>query len=185
MDAVFRPHRWTAADVQRMVEAGILAEDAPLELIDGALVTLSPQGSRHRMTTVRVRRRLEEAFGAGHYVQDHSPVAAGPDSLPEPDVAVVRGAERFDRHPGADEVVVVVEISETSQQQDQAKAAIYAGAGFAEYWNLDLPRRRLVRYLDPRAADREYATVHLLRDADTVEVAGSAIPVADLLPPPE
>lgn len=183
MSAVFELHRWTVPDLMRMVEAGLLDEDAPLELLDGVLYTTSPQGPRHRMTTVRVRRRLEQAFGPGHYVQDHSPVDAGPDSLPEPDVAVVRGSERFDRHPGAADVAVVVEIAETSQPRDREKASVYAAAGFAEYWVLDLVARRLVVHREPRPQHREYAVARTLRDGDVVLAGADEVPVRDLLPP--
>lgn len=183
MHAEWRRHRWTPDDVLRMVEAGVLDEDAPLELIDGELVVMSPQGPPHRMSTVRVRRRLERAFGPGHYLQDHSPVLAGPASLPEPDVAVVREPERFDRHPDAGDVPLVVELSVTSQEADRAKAGVYAGGGFREYWNLDLVGRRLTVYSEPRPEHREYARIAILREDEEVEVGGARVPVADLLPP--
>ena len=183
MDASFQRYKFTAVDVLRMVETGLLSEDAPIELIDGELCVMSPQGPPHRMTVVRVRRCLEAAFGAGFYVQDHSPVAAGPDSLPEPDIAVVREPERFDAHPGPSEVVLVVEISRTSQREDRAKAAVYAAAGFAEYWNLDLSARRLVVYREPHPADREYGLVAIHRDGEDVPVASTRVAVRALLPP--
>lgn len=166
-----------------MVEVGLLTEDAPLELIDGDLITVIPQGPVHRMSTVRVRRTLERVFGAGYYVQDHSPVQAGVDSLPEPDVAVVREPEVYDRHPAAADVMLVVEISNTSQAEDRVKAAVYAGGGFAEYWNLDLVARRLIVYTDPHPEDREYGRISILRETDQVLSGGRSIAVAELLPP--
>lgn len=107
MEAPFSPRRrrFTADEVMRMVETGILREDDPIELIDGELIEMSPQGPLHRSRTVRVRRLLEAAFGTGFHVQDRSPIDAGPSSLPAPDVAVIRtglgrGRGRHDR--GAD-----------------------------------------------------------------------------------
>ncbi len=178
-----RRHRWTAEDVARMVEAGVLREDDPLELLDGELIVVSPQGPRHRMSAVRVHRRLERAFGPGFYVQDHSPVLAAPDSLPEPDVAVVREPERFDRHPSAEDTPLVVEISSTSQREDRQKAEIYAAGGFPEYWILDLEARRLTVYRQPRPEARAYAVVTLYLEPDEVPVGSGRIPVAELLPP--
>lgn len=176
-------HEWTAADVLRMVEAGILSEDAPLELIDGELITVSPQGPRHRMSTVRVHRCLERAFGGGFYVQDHSPVQCGPNSLPEPDVAVVREPERYDRHPSAADVPLVVELSFTSHEQDRAKAAVYAAGGFPEYWIVDLVARRVTVFRHPDAALREYKLVSVHTEGDAVQGAVT-VSVTELLPPP-
>lgn len=164
-----------------MVEVGILREDDPLELIDGELIVMSPQGPSHRMSTVRVRRCLERVFGDGFYVQDHSPVQAGPNSLPEPDVAVVREPERFDRHPTSADVMLIVELSQTSQDDDRAKATIYARGGFEVYWNLDLVARRLVIYTDPHPD--EYRQITILGDNDTVSVGTGSIAVSALLPP--
>lgn len=174
--------RFTADEVLRMVEAGILGEDEPVELIDGELITVSPQGPRHRALTVKIHQVLEQAFGAGHHVQDHSPIAAGPDSLPEPDVAVVRGAidDWMDRHPGGADVPLVVEISVTSHKEDRSKAMVYARAGVETYWQLDVPARRLHVHTDP--VQGEYRTTRLATDEDEVGIAGTRIAVCDLLP---
>ncbi len=178
-----RRHRWTAEDLSRMVEAGLLQENDPLELIDGELIVMSPQGPRHRMSTVRVRRCLEQAFGPGFYVQDHSPVLAAADSVPEPDVAVVRLPEQFDRHPSAADVVLVVEISHSSQDEDRAKASVYAGGGFETYWNLDLVARRLMVYTDPHPGDREYRRIAVVGETERVTGGSGSVAVRDLLPP--
>ncbi|MEQ1571540.1 MAG: Uma2 family endonuclease [Myxococcota bacterium] len=176
--------RFTAADVTRMVAAGILGEDDPLELIDGELIIVSPQGTVHRGLTVRIRRLLEAAFGPSFHVQDHSPIDAGPDSLPEPDVAVVRGdVDTFlDHHPTGADLALVVEISVTTQAMDRAKAAVYARAGVAEYWNLDVEARRLTVYRHPHPDRAEYALAEFLHAEDHVAAASVTLPVSRLLP---
>ncbi len=178
--------RFTADEVLKMVATGILREDESLELIDGELVEMSPQGPLHRARTVTIHALLQSVFGATHHVQAHSPVDAGPHSLPEPDLAVVRGdaTELEDRHPSGGDVALVVEISVTSQLEDRAKASTYAAGGFAAYWNLDIPARRLTVYTDPRPELAEYATLRLFTEHDTVPVAGTTLAVADLLPTP-
>lgn len=186
MTSPFRPFRISTSLLEGMVGAGLLSEDAPVELLDGELCLVSPQGSRHRMATVRVRRALEAAFGDGHWVQDHSPVSAGPDSLPDPDVAVVHGPERYDTHPGPAEVVLVVELCETTHREAHAKARIYGQAGFREYWILDLPGRTLTVHTGSVPAGPGavgYGTVVVLADDASVEVAGARLAVLDLLPP--
>jgi Uma2 family endonuclease len=174
--------RFTADEVLRMVDAGILSEHEPVELIEGELITVSPQGPRHRALTVKIHQVLERVFGPDHHVQDHSPIAAGPDSLPEPDVAVVRGRvdDWMDRHPGGPDVPLVVEISVTSHATDRSKAAVYARAEVPEYWQVDVPGRRVHVHREPRAG--EYRTTHLATDVDEIEIAAARVAVADLLP---
>lgn len=75
-----------------MVEAGILREDEPLELVEGELVVMSPQGPAHGSTNVRLHRALSRVYEPAAHVQVQSHVEAGPHDLPEPDAAVIRGA---------------------------------------------------------------------------------------------
>ena len=77
-----------------MLEVGILDEDERLELLDGELVGRTPQSPVHAMTAEKVRRLLERAYGPGHHTRTHSPLAAGPTSLPEPVNATIRRASR-------------------------------------------------------------------------------------------
>jgi Uma2 family endonuclease len=116
-------------------------------------------------------------------VQDHSPIDAGPDSQPEPDVAVVRGDPRdlLDRHPSGADLALVVEISVTSHAEDRAKAAVYARAGVPEYWQLDVPARRVVVRTEPDGV--EYRATRLVADGEeVVHGSGVRVPVAALLP---
>ncbi|MEQ1568740.1 MAG: Uma2 family endonuclease [Myxococcota bacterium] len=178
-----RRHRFTADQVLAMVEAGILAQDARVELLHGELIEMSPQGPAHRGLTVHLRHLLEQRFGEGYHVQDHSPVAVGQDSLPEPDVAVVRGAIDFTHHPTGAQVVLVVEISATSHREDRAKVELYGAAGIPECWLVDVPRRRLLVYRDPRPELGGYAVCVVAGEGDSVGVAGAEVPVGALLPP--
>lgn len=177
--------RFTVDDVHRMVEAGVLDEHEPVELIDGALVVMTPQGPTHRGLTVVILERLQQAFRGDHHVQAHSPVRAGPDSLPEPDVAVVRGPARafLNAHPAAVDVPLVVEVAITSQAVDRAKASTYARAGFTAYWLLDVPARQLHVFTEPRS-DGVYASERTYRAGDRVPVptTPTELLVADLLP---
>lgn len=174
--------KFTADEVRQMVDAGILREDEPVELIAGELIVMSPQGPLHRSLAVVVHGVLQRAFGEAFHVQDHSPVDAGPNSQPEPDVAVVRGAPRdyVARLPTGADVPLVVEISVTSHRADEEKAGDYAAGGFAEYWQVQVPERRLVVRTSPTAG--EYRAVRIYADGDLVPVGGGAVAVAELLP---
>lgn len=181
------PHRGFTRDaVVRMVEAGILAEDEPLELIDGELVYTSPQGPLHSMLGERLCALLRERYPVGYVVISQRLIACGERSQPEPDVAVIRGSidnfVREARHPRATEAVLVVELSYTSQAVDAGKAPVYAAAGVPVYWHLDIVGRTLTVHTSPTAEG--YADSVTLTDGDDASFPGStgAVAISSLLP---
>jgi Uma2 family endonuclease len=176
-------HRFTVDQVMRMVEVGVLDEAASVELIDGELVAMSPQGPRHAGLAVVVRDLLLGCLPAGMHLRDHSPVDAGVWSMPEPDVAVVIGRQTafLDRHPSGADLALVVEISVTSQVFDRAKTTIYARMGVPEYWQLDVPARLLRVHTAPDANTGEYRLVSVRRDDESVVLLGHSLRIADLL----
>ena len=139
-----------------MVDAGVLGAEEHLELLEGELVLMSPQGPDRQWATVRVREALRAAYAAApeplHIVLvDHSPLEASPQSLPEPDLQVLRGrlADFAGRHPTGADVLLAVEVAATSQGRDRRKASIYAAAGIPTYWLLDLSARQLEVFTAP------------------------------------
>ncbi|MEZ4269285.1 MAG: Uma2 family endonuclease [Myxococcota bacterium] len=168
-----------------MVASGILAEDEPLELIDGALIVVSPQGPVHANLIYAIRRALEAVVPHSVCVRSHSPVDAGEASLPEPDLAVIRGDWRqyFARHPRGDELLLAVEVAHTSQAIDRRKARIYAAAGVPVYWLVDVPARCIEVRSDP-LPDGTYALTKLVGEAESLEVPGAEarLPASELLP---
>lgn len=168
--------RFTAEEVLRMVETGILSDDEPVELLDGELHVMTPQDPWHATTTKRVERLLEEAAGPGYHTRAHSPIGGGKHDLPEPDVALVRGEVEDYRksHPGADDILLVVEVARTSQSYDRAKAERYARAGIQTYWLLDLPAHRLELYAGPTPEGR-YTEHRILEPDASVRIPGTGI----------
>jgi Uma2 family endonuclease len=173
-----------------MARQGVLLDGDPVELLEGLLVkkmTISPS---HRRSTRRVRIALEGIAPSGCYVDAPSPVTLQ-RSEPEPDVVVVRGAEKDypDRHPGPQDLLMVVEVSDSSLRRDQGfKKAIYARAAIPVYWIVNLMDRRVEAYSDPTGAV-EQPNYRLRRDfgeADDVPVVidgceVARIPVRDVL----
>jgi Uma2 family endonuclease len=119
-----------------MVDLGFFAQER-VELIDGLLVTMSPQGSRHANIVARLATRLLPALLDHAEVRIQSPFAAGGDSEPEPDIAVVPLADYWRNHPA--NAFLIVEVSDSTLAKDRSiKTRLYARAGIAEYWIVDL-----------------------------------------------
>src|SRR5262249_53193341 len=134
------PRRFAADEVLRMVEAGILREDEPIELVEGELVVVPPQGPTHSAVVADLDARLHEVYTGAYHVRAQLPVAGTDDSLPEPDFAIVRGAPRdyVERHPTGADTILVIEVARTSQAFDRRKASTYARAGVPVYWLIDI-----------------------------------------------
>jgi Uma2 family endonuclease len=121
-----------------------------LELLDGVLVVREPQGSPHAAIVGKLGRVLTAAFGRGWHARLHSPLALGDFSEPEPDVALVAGeAEDYiAAHPST--AALVVEVADGSLRLDRRfKSAIYARAGLAEYWIVNLADRTVEVHHEP------------------------------------
>ncbi len=181
MLAQHQNRRWTAVEIDKIVEAGVIRPEDPYELIDGELVFMPPQGPLHSTIKDRLRRRLDRAYGEIRFVKDQVPLRCDAHSVPEPDISVSR-AEFLDRHPLGSETVLVVEVAFSSGQIDHEKAAIYASAGVPVYWLVNLPERRIEVHEQP--GDGRYHRVTLLDDTLEVEVPelGLMWKVAELLP---
>lgn len=151
-----------------MIETGILAEDDRVELVNGELLMVPPQGPEHRAIKDDLNERLVIAYADRDvHVMNQGPLVAGPMGLPEPDLAVVRGRARdyLEHHPKGGDALLVIEIAKTSQARDEAKAADYARGGVGVYWLLDLAAGRLDVHEEPLVdAGRYRKTTSLARD---------------------
>jgi Uma2 family endonuclease len=174
----FRPLR--RVEYERLVELGAF-EDERVELLDGGLVTMSPQGTRH----AEVLRRLNRLFAAAALdralVQVQSPLGMGPRSLPEPDLAVVPPGDYADAHP--ESALLVVEVADSSLNKDRAKAAVYAAGGVPEYWIINLVDN-VVEVLRGPHGDRyrDVTTAGPNDELGPLELPALTIRVSDLLP---
>src|SRR5262245_31757075 len=177
--------RWTRHEYGRMIAAGILHEDEPIELIEGRLVVAEPQNTPHARAIELAADALRAAFGPGWRIRVQLPIALEPDSEPEPDVSVVAGSPRdtADDHPSRP--ALVVEVADVSVRFDRGvKARLYARAGIAEYWIVNLIARVVEVHRDPRRRSARYATVAVVRAGESIQplAAARAVAVDDLLP---
>jgi len=175
--------RITADEAMRMVDAGILGEHEPVELLDGVLVEMSPQGQKHVVATTRLAERLRGIYAQTAQVLEEKPLATGPHDLPEPDVSVVRGRiEDYSELPTGLDAILVAEVCWSSQRIDRRKASVYALGGVEVYWLVDLAARTLELRTMP--VDGAYQVTRILSEDDVVELpqSGERRTVHDLLP---
>ena len=133
-------YRLSRVEYDRAVEAGVFEADAKLELIDGDLHAMTPEGSAIRPAWTSWLTACGECSVSGFTLRIQHPLAADDYSEPEPDVAVVAGKIRDyrDAHPTL--AVLIVEVSDESLHHDRTvKQRLYARCGIPEYWVLALP----------------------------------------------
>jgi Uma2 family endonuclease len=178
-------HRLDVGAYHKMAEAGILRPSDRVELIGGEVFDMTPIGSAHAGKTNRLNRLFARAAADGlALVSVQSPLRLDAYNEPEPDVMLLKPREDDyqDRHPGAGDVLLLVELSESSLAYDRGmKLALYARFGVPEVWIVDLLGAAIEVYCEP--AGDAYAVKHRLTDGSLAPalVPGIVIDVAALL----
>ena len=172
----------------RLVDEGVLRPDDHVELLEGVVVSMSPQDPPHAGTVSKVAHLMWRIAGDRACVRVQLPFLAGGDSVPEPDVAVVPGRDDdyTTAHPTT--ALVVVEVADSSVAQDRlTKAAIYARAGVPEYLLVNVRDDcvEVRRSPDPiTQAFRDVRVAHRGEALELVAFPGVGVRVDELLPPP-
>lgn len=176
-------HRFSRVQYERMVEAGVFDPNDRLELLDGEIIDMSPQKSRHATAVTLVGDALRRVFATGATVRVQLPFCLDDRSEPEPDVAIVPGYPRDYRDVHPSRAMLIVEVSDTTLTYDcGSKLAAYARAGVPEYWVLDLAGEVLKIFRKPESG---VYTERYLRSANLdvrPPASSQAIAVRDLLP---
>jgi len=177
-------HQWSREEYDRMIAAGVFHPEARLELIDGEIINMTPQGSLHVTTTRLAEDRLRLAFPEGHDIRTQMPLALDSSSEPEPDIAVVTGTlmDYRDAHP--DTAALIIEVADSALNFDrQQKKRLYARTGIQDYWIINLIDQQLEVYRDPQGDD--YTQTQTLKSGESITPLASpqsSIAIADLLP---
>lgn len=186
----FPVRRFTVEEYHRLGDACVLTEEDDVELLEGLIVPKMIRKPIHDAMVAAVGKTLSQVLPDGWHLRIQMAMTTS-DSEPEPDLAIVRGDERdyLTRHPRPDDVALVVEVAETSLERDRNKRQIYARAGIACYWIVNLLDSAVEAYSGPSAPGDEPRYLHeqAVRSGESValEVAGqeiASIAATDLLP---
>jgi len=143
--------RFTVAEVEAMVAAGVMDENERVELIGGELVPMSPKGNHHEIVKTALLRRWFRAAPAEIELTPETTFRLSEDTYLEPDVVVYPRASGLRGLTGAN-VLLVVEIADSSLRYDTGrKAALYASFGIRELWVIDAVRLTTRMFRDPAA----------------------------------
>lgn len=146
-------HRLNVDEYYRMVEVGLLAPDARVELIEGEIIDMAPPGSRHAAVISFLNQAVTAAVGKSAIVSVQQPVRLSRSSEPQPDLAVLRARKDFysRTHPTGPDVLLLVEVSDSSVRYDrQIKLPLYARHGVHEFWLVDVSKRELSVFRSPQ-----------------------------------
>jgi Uma2 family endonuclease len=164
------PIKLRIADYELLDKEGAFEGYQKTELIDGVVYAVNPQHRPHGFAkdelAYRLRRALE-SIGSNLHVATEQSVALQPSSEPQPDIILTSEPRGPGAIPGSS-VALLAEISDSSLRFDLTeKAAVYAGAGIAEFWVVDVDAGLIHQMWSP--ADRGYAERRELKFGERIE----------------
>ncbi len=183
-----RERLFSVEEYHALAKAGVLGDEDRVELLDGRLLVMSPIGSRHlhavnRLTDLLAERLYSTSPRAAR-LSIQNPVRLGARSEPEPDVVLLRPDAPQDRTPIPEDVLLVVEVADSSAEYDrQMKQPRYAAAGVVELWIVVLDEGVVEVYRHP--SNGRYTDIKTHGRDAAVEVlalpAWAPVPVAAML----
>lgn len=178
--SVITKRPWTRRDCEVLEEAGAFA-GRRYELIGGELIEKVAVGPPRAVVLEALTYWLIAVFGR---VRIQAPIDVSaednPSSQPEPDACVTSRPSRTftNAHPGPGDILLLVEVSDSTLAFDTTtKAGLYARAGIADYWVLDVNSQRTFVHRSPR--DGEYQSITAYEASEPVSPL--AAPNAQLL----
>jgi hypothetical protein len=179
--ATERLRRLSAKEYDRLVDSGTF-EAEHVELLEGVIVEMSPQGTRHYSVVMKLNAVLSRLVGTRAMIGVQGPFGAGKASKPEPDIAVVPVRSYDDAHPS--KAFLIIEVADSSLHKDRViKPRIYAAARVPEYWVIDVHASTVLRMTKPRAG--KYTHTAELGKRDSVALVAFpdvVVKLRDVLP---
>jgi len=185
--AVPSRRRFTVVEYYAMAEAGILAPDERVELLYGDVIVMPPIGNWHASNVDLFTNTFPAQLHGRAVVRVQNPVRLDDNSQPQPDVMLLSWRDDFyrDGHPGPADVLLLIEVSDSSVDFDRnEKLSAYTAAGIPEVWIVNRPDRRIESYVDPTGD--EYATVQHYDPGESISpqtFPDIALQVDQIIPP--
>ena len=177
-------HKFTVHEYEQLGVSGIFSEDDRVELLDGDIVEMSPLGLRHVRCVNRLTMLLAPRLVGRAIVQVQSSLKLDVHWEPQPDVAVLRlraDDYRSGLPTGAD-VVLLIEVVDSSRDYDRAKLPAYARSGIPEVWLVDLSQDLIEVYARPvKGAYREFQQLKRGESVVARTIAGLTLRVDRIL----
>lgn len=174
--------RFSVAEVEAMVAAGILDEDERVELIGGELVPMSPKGIFHERIKIALNAWFSDRRPHSTIVAVETTLRLSQDTFLDPDILLFeRGAGVAGLSAGA--ALLAIEVADSSLAYDLGrKARVYAAHGLRELWVIDAVAMVLTRHLEPGPEGYRTITTHAADETVTPSVADPAfaLRLADL-----
>lgn len=163
-------YRFNVDDYYRLAEAGILKEDARVELIRGEIIEMNPIGSRHAACVDRLNRLLNQHI-SDQIVRIQNPIRIEHHSEPEPDLALLKYRDDYyaQDHPQPNDVLLLIEVSDSTLIYDQQiKIPLYAEANIPEVWVVNLDEGNIEAYRD--SDGKTYQNIQQYQHQDEITV---------------
>ncbi len=154
-----------------MAEAGILTSDDRVELIQGEIIEMSPIGNKHSSIVMRLINVLGSLVGSHALINAQNPIRIDDLNEPENDLLLLKVDKNYykQRHPGPEDVFVLIEVSDSSYAYDKhIKSPLYASAGVPEYCIVNIEKRQIEVHKKPRKG--AYKSWEFFNDEDSVSL---------------
>jgi Uma2 family endonuclease len=169
-----------------MANAGVFSADARLELMEGEIIETAPIGSAHAAVVNALAALLNRQCEGSVIVSVQNPIVAGDRSVPQPDLALLklRRDGYFHEHPTATDVLLMIEVADTTLQFDlERKAHVYASASIEEMWVIELEHYQIHIFCEPTSSGyRRCAIAQRTERVAPQLVAGISFELASVLP---
>lgn len=166
-----------------LLERGLLSEDDRVELLNGVVVSMSPQSPRHAAVISILQHLPEQRLPTTMHVRCQMDLVLNDKQVPEPDLAVVdrTPSDYVAQHPTT--ARLVIEVADSSLPQDRlTKARLYAARGIGEYWIVNLRRGEVEVFPRPERGTYRQITTYTAAESLASSVLSYSIRVSEILP---
>jgi Uma2 family endonuclease len=182
MTSVPRRHRFTVEEYYRVADRGLARAGAKVELIDGAIIDMTPQGPWHMECVRLLSETLIRGVRAGERVYVQSTLRLSKWSAPEPDIVVARAGLNQWAVPEVSDILLVIEVADATIDYDLGtKVPLYERVGIPEVWVVDREARQ-VHVFRHSGAEPDYVPAEIVRPPDRLSSCGVFVDLGSLFP---